>query len=161
MNHDCFFSIYWSASVKSCLEILAVLATTACWRKNPPRKFSGTYISLVSGCVGKNNSVGYVELVLGCHRYFFSGAFPISEFSKKRWEEFFDEHKKIVGSGFRRKILHRQNCILKTNFKIAFSYSARISFRDPEIWNQRLRQPQKRVLCQNSIFSSTKILILY
>ena len=30
------------------------------------KSISGTYVSPVSGCVGKKHSVGYVELVLGC-----------------------------------------------------------------------------------------------
>ena len=61
---------------------------------------SGTYVSPGSGCVGQKHSIGYVELVFGCNRYFFAGNFPISEFSKKRGGGLFSEQSKIVGFGF-------------------------------------------------------------
>ena len=37
------------------------------WLKKNLKNISGTYVSPGSGCVVKNHSVGYVDVVLGCY----------------------------------------------------------------------------------------------
>ena len=133
------------------------------WRQIRRTKFSGIYTRLGSGCVVKKHSVGYVEFVLGRLKYFFAGAFRSVEFSQK-WGGGFLISTKNCRMRFLKESYQSKNCVLKNNFKIACSRSARISFWDRRIRIRRHRKHQNIFFRfnQNSNFiSSTKILILY